>query len=166
MAARMTPLRWLGWEFLDLPSDAAAEISSEDRATYVKGMMVCAMGDGEISPQEREWVAGYLMACGDPEDFVESMKAYDGSDTIEDLVKRTPNMRVYRRSMLYDALRACASDGELSDGERERVLAAADRMGVSPDVVSELEGIVQEEEALRKRRHDVIVAAAFAEASR
>lgn len=164
MAARMTPLRWLGWEVLDLSSDVDVDITPADHATYVKGMLVCAMGDGEISPQEREWVAGYLMACGDPEDFVESMKAYDGSDAIEDLVNRTPNMPVYRRSMLYDALRACASDGELSEEEREHVLAAADRMGVSRDVISELERIVQEEEALRKRRHDVIVAAAFAEA--
>ncbi len=165
MAARMTPMRWLGSEFLDLPPDVVENISSEDHTTYVKGIMVCAMGDGEISPQEREWITGYLRTCGDSEDFVESMEAYDGSDTIEDLATRTPNMRVYRRSMLYDALRACASDGDLSDGERERVLSAADRMGVSRDVVSQLEQIVQEERALRKRRHDVIVAAAFAESS-
>lgn len=105
------------------------------------------------------------MTCGDSEDSVESMEAYDGSDRIEELVNQTPNMQIYRRSMLYDALRACASDGDLADGEREGVLSAADRMGVSRDVVSELEHIVQEEGALRKRRHDVIVAAAFAEAS-
>jgi hypothetical protein len=60
--------------------------------------------------------------------------------------------------MLYEALRACASDGELSAGERERVRVAADQVGVSREIVDKLEAIIHEEGLLRKRRHQLLVA--------
>jgi uncharacterized membrane protein YebE (DUF533 family) len=164
VAQWMTSFEWLGRELYELPPDAAAAVTSEENMLYAKALMVCAAGDDEISQQERAWIVAYLTTCGISEEIPEAMKTYDGSDTLEDLLAATPNMPVYRRSMLYDALRACASDGELSAGERERVMAAADRMDLPRELVDELEQIIHEEEALRKRRHKLIVADSLAAA--
>lgn len=164
MAGNMTAFKWLGREMYDLPADVAMEVSDEDNALYAKALLVCAAGDGEISQLERDWIVGYLTTAGDSDAVIEEIKTYDGTDVLEDLIAASPGMKLYSRGMVYDALRACASDGELSSGERARVVDAADRMGLPPETVDELEQIVNEEAALRKRKHKLIVADSFAAA--
>ncbi|HVF14829.1 MAG TPA: hypothetical protein VM942_09540 [Acidimicrobiales bacterium] len=164
MAQRMTAFRWLGWEMYELPPEVATAVTEEEHLLYAKAIVVCAAGDAEIAQPEREWIVGLLTTAGVSPEITDAIETYDGSDTIEDLLSATPAMPVYGRSMIYDALRACSSDGELSAGERDRVFAAADRMNLSRQVVEELEQVVREEGTLRKRRHKLIVADAFAEA--
>ena len=164
MADRMTAFKWLGWELFELPPDAATAVSDEDNLLYAKALLVCASGDGEISQQERDWIVGYLTTAGDSEEVVETVRTYDGSDSLEDLFAAASSMALYGRGMIYDALRACSSDGELSAGERERIVDAAERVGLPTSLVDELEEIVRQEEGLRKRRHKLIVADAFAAA--
>jgi uncharacterized membrane protein YebE (DUF533 family) len=130
MAQRMTAFTWLGWELFELPSETATAVTEEENLAYAKAIMVCAAGDGEIAPKERDWILGFLTTADVPEEVVKTMETYDGSNAIEDL---------------------------------DRILAAADRMRLPRDVVDELEQIVHEEEGLRKRRHKLIVADAFAE---
>ena len=158
MSQRITALRWLGWEHMELPPELVAEVSEADNLAYAKAIMVCAAGDGEISPAEREWIVGYLTVARDPDAVVELMRTYDGGDDIGELIAASPLMLLTGRSMLFDALRACASDGDLSSGERDRVHTAADRLGVPRDVVAEFEEIIQAEESLRKRKHQLLVA--------
>lgn len=163
--AEMTAFQWLGWETLGLPRDVATSISEADNMAYAKAVLVCAAGDGVIAPEERDWIVGYLTTAGVPAAVVEAMKTYDGSDSIEDLMAATPMMPVFGRSMIYDALRACASDGEISPGERARIDTVASRIGLAAEVVDELEAIVHEEEGLRRRRYQLIVAEPMAMAS-
>lgn len=164
MAEQMTAFEWLGWEMYELPPEVAAGVTDGENLLYGKAIVVCAAGDGEIDPRERKWIVGLLTTAGVSQQVIDAIAVYDGSDSIEELLGATPGMPMYSRSLVYDALRACASDGELSTGERDRVLAAADRMGLPRQVVEELEQIVHEEEGLRKRRHKLIVADAFASA--
>lgn len=70
------------------------------------------------------------------------------------------------RPLIYDALRSCSADGELSEGERARISDAASQLGVPAEVVAELEEIVWEEAKLRKRRHKLIVLDTLAAAGR
>lgn len=158
-----TSFRWLAWELYELPPDAATNVSDADNMAYAKALVVCAKGDGVISPKEREWLVGYMTITGVAPSVVEMVKTYDGEDSLDDLLKTSPAMRIYGRAMLYDALRICASDGELHPDELDRVRRIADVLGISRDVLAALEQIVQEEEKLRKRRHKVIVADAFAQ---
>jgi len=158
MDQRMTALKWLGWEQYELPAEAAGQVSEADNLAYAKALMSCAAGDGEISPAEREWIVGYLTTAGDPEAVVDAMADYDGGDEIGDLLGLSPILGLTGRALIYDALRACASDGELSPGELDRIGSTADGLGISRDVVAELEQIVDEEKALRKRRHQIILA--------
>ncbi len=116
-----------------------------------------APGVGRISQHERDWMSGYHTAAGDAEWVLEAIKAYDGHDQIEDIMK-LPGMTNTGRGLLYDTLRMCSSDGPLTPAELECVLRAADAMGLSRDVVAHLHQVVIEEHALRKRRYELIVA--------
>lgn len=159
-----TAFGWLGWEQFELDPNIVMSVSEADNLAYAKAVVVCANGDGRITDKEREWIIGYLTTVGDSPAVIEAIQSYQGEDTIEELMKATPMMPATRRIMIYDALRACAADGELHSGERERVLQMADRIGMSRQVVAELEEIVEQEKALRQRRHRVIIAEGMAEA--
>lgn len=164
MDRRKTGMRWLGWEIFEHPPEIIDEYSEADNMAYAKAITVCAAGDGEISQHERDWIIGYLTSAGSPEEVIEAMRTYEGGDSIEDLVNSSPGMKFTGRGLIYDALRACASDGELSSDERARVVSAASRLGIETDVVDAIEAIVNEETALRKRRHKLMVADVFASA--
>ncbi len=164
MDRRMTAFKWVGWEYHEIPPEVAEQFSDADNLSYAKAILVCAAGDGEISSQEREWLIGWLTTAGDSDEVIEAMQTYDGGDSIADLISASPLMRASGRSLVYDALRACASDGDLSAGERERIQDAAAQLGIPTDVVAELEQILNEEQGLRKRRHQLIVADALAAA--
>lgn len=73
-------------------------------------------------------------------------------------------MTLTRRGVLYDALRMCSSDGSLTPEELDRLRRGAERMGIPCDVVTALEHIVAEEQAMRLRRYELIVAPVLPEA--
>jgi uncharacterized tellurite resistance protein B-like protein len=162
MERDMTRFNWLAWENYELPPEAAANVSEADNMAFAKALLVCAKGDGVISKREREWLVGYMSVTGVLPSVVEMVKTYDGEDSIDDLLKASPTMPTYGRAILYDALRICASDGELHPAELDSIRRMADAMGISREVVATLELIVQEEEKLRKRRHKLLVADVFA----
>ena len=58
--------------------------------------------------------------------------------------------------LIYDALRACASDGDLSQHELSAVKATAHKLGISEKDVDTLRGIVEEERALRQRKIEAV----------
>jgi hypothetical protein len=83
------------------------------------------------------------------------MRAATRSRICSTLLRTCP---AYRRFLVYDALRACASDGDLAAEERERVAGMAAMMGLQGDVVDELEQIVQQGDALRRRLSSAVMA--------
>jgi uncharacterized membrane protein YebE (DUF533 family) len=158
MNRQETSFAWLGKETFGVPTEMTMSISAEENLAYAKALVVCAKGDGEITPDEREWLIGYSVTQGHPQEVVDAIRTYEGGDPIEDLLSASPNMPAYRRFLVYDALRACASDGDLAAQERQRVVAMAELMGVPADVVDDLEQIVQEHQALRQRLFGVLMA--------
>ena len=161
---RMTALKWIGWDNWEAPGELYEQITHEDNLTAAKLILLCAGGNGRLTAREREWLAGYLTAAGDAEWVIEEAKAYDDTDTIEDLL-RVPGVPSIARAMLYDALRVCASDGPLTPEELGRVERAADALGIARDVVAELHAIVVAEHALRDRRYELVVAPVLPPAS-
>ena len=151
-----TSFAWLAGETFGVPTELAVSISTEENMAYAKALVVCAKGDGEITPAEREWLIGYSVTQGHPQEVVDVIRTYDGGDSIDDLLRASPNMPVYRRFLVYDALRACASDGDLAAEERQRVVAMAGVMGVPGDVVDELEQLVRQNLELRRRLFGVV----------
>ena len=165
MSLRRESLEWLGWEQCEMPAEFAHGVMTEDtNMRYAKAVIVCAAGDGEISERERQWLIGYLITGGDSEAIIDVVRTYTASDSLKDLIGDDPYLVLTGRSMIYDALRACAADGELAEGERQRIMEAAAELNVPVETVTELEEIVGQEAVLRKRRHKLIVADSLAAA--
>lgn len=166
MGQRKESLEWLGWEQFEMPPEYADVMTDDINLRYAKALIVCAAGDGVISQRERQWLLGYLITAGHSAAVVDQIRAYSGGDSLKDLIGDDPLLLLTGRSMVYDALRTCAADGDLADGERDRILEAAGELSVPAETVAELEEIVRQEDVLRKRRRKVILDDSLAAAGR
>ncbi|KOP26821.1 hypothetical protein AMR41_08330 [Hapalosiphon sp. MRB220] len=119
---------------------------------YLKALLICANGDGRLAPEERDWVIGLACAFGAPDSLVEKIKSYKADEDIEKAIGNAPEATGSRRYLVYDAIKACSSDGEYSDQERATVTKMAAKLGVSQDVVEQIEEICIEEAKLREKR--------------
>ncbi|MDQ6617323.1 MAG: hypothetical protein M3083_21895 [Actinomycetota bacterium] len=140
---------WLLNEMWGFP----AGVPEDERLDYLKTIMVCARGDGELSAGEKDWVIGYGAACGAHQKTVDALEAYEADDTLEDILNRNmPTAETWGRVAIFDAVRAAAADHVYDDGEMEAVRFVAHRLGISGDVVPEIEALYQEEQDLKARR--------------
>ena len=81
MTTRNEELLWLFREkytFGKLPSLEADN-------GYSKSILICANGDGTLTPEERDWVVGLASAFGAPDSLVEELKSYKADEDIEQL---------------------------------------------------------------------------------
>ncbi len=153
---RMTALKWVGWQNWEAPPEAEELQTEEDNLNAGKAMLLALGGNSQITPQQRDWLIGYLTAAGDSPEVIESVRTYDDSDLIEDIMS-LPKMAFTRRGILYDALRICYVAGTPDPAQLDRVLRSADAIRISRDEVGELQQIVVEERALQRRRYELIV---------
>lgn len=134
------------WGFTMLPAVEAYPF-------FAKALMICAAGDGVLSPEEKDWIMGYMGSLGTPDEVLEELQTFDptGQD-IAAFVAEFPSVYESRRAMVYDALRACYADGELAKGELTAVKSMATTFEVSAKEVDNFIHILEEETALTKRR--------------
>jgi uncharacterized membrane protein YebE (DUF533 family) len=148
MTTRNEGLLWLFREkytFSKLPSLEAYN-------GYSKSILICANGDGRLTPEERDWVVGLACAFGAPDSLVEELKSYKADEDIENAIGDAPEATGSRRYLVYDAIKACSADGEYSDKERATVTKMAAKLGISQDLVEQIEQICIEEAKLREKR--------------
>jgi hypothetical protein len=88
---------------------------------------------------------------------LESIATYDGAEPLEEIMA-LPSMTATRRGVLHDAIRMSAADGDLDAAELDHLERGSDAMGLPRKVFLELQRIVAEEGALRRRRHQLVVA--------
>ena len=119
---------------------------------YLKSLLICANGDGKLAPEERDWVIGYGSAYGAPDSVLEELKSYEATEDIEKVISVTVESDGSRRYLVYDAITACSADAEYSDRERATVAKMAAKLGISTDVVKQIEEICMEEAKLREKR--------------
>lgn len=127
-----------------------------DHTTYFKSLLLCAAGDGVLAPEERAWVVGLASTiAGDK--YSEMVKNYAANEDLLQILQQ--NSRIdssARHVMLYDAIRACAADGVLSNGEREAIQKMANFMDVTKETVAELEKLYNEETAQNNKRRELL----------
>ena len=130
------------------------EPNTADRESFAKALMICASGNGRLTPEERAWIVGLAAAVGTPENAISSLHSYACSDRLEDvLASMGPHVP---RLLIYDALRACASDGELTHQEITGIKASAQKLGIGEQDVDKLHRIVQEENTLKRRKIEAV----------
>jgi uncharacterized tellurite resistance protein B-like protein len=124
----------------------------EGYSEYLKSLLICANGDGELTQAERDWVLGHAAAYGASNSLIEELKSYKANEDIEQVVSQGNASGDYRFSLIYDAIKACSADGEYSGSEQATVKKMATKLGIAEDTVKEIESICQEEDKLRKKR--------------
>jgi hypothetical protein len=144
---------WLLREMWDFPSG----VPEDDRLDYLKAIMACARGDGSLAQAEKDWVIGYGAACGAPQATIDALQAYECDEDVVDIIERNmPVAETWGRVAVFDAIRASAADHEYGDEERAEVRRVAARLGVNDDVIAAIEAVHTAEQALKRRRIDVV----------
>lgn len=137
-----------GWNLGNI-ADVATE---EDRKVFLKTILIAANGDGILAPEEREWVVGRAAAMGAPDELLRELEAYEAKEDIVEVVSQTGVSNKSRRTVIYSAIKAAAADGVYHDGEKKEIRRAANAMGISEEVVEELEKLHAEEERIKEKR--------------
>ncbi|MBW4593034.1 MAG: TerB family tellurite resistance protein [Brasilonema angustatum HA4187-MV1] len=119
---------------------------------FAKSLLIAAKGDSVISQAERDWVVGLTAAKGASEELIEKLKNYAADEDIEQVLSKDSIADGAREALLYTAIEASAADGEYNDGEKASVRKIAAKLGVSEDVVKQLEAHYEEEKALFKKK--------------
>jgi uncharacterized membrane protein YebE (DUF533 family) len=122
------------------------------RETFLKSLMVCAAGDGELSAAEREWVLGRAAVAGAPDELIESLSSYKANEDINGVVSRTLATDKSKRATIYFAIKASSADQGYNEHERKKIRQVASSMGVPATEVAQLEILVAEEQALKLKR--------------
>ena len=127
-----------------------------DHSTYFKSLLLCAAGDGELAPEERAWVAGLAATIGGDK-YSEMVKNYAADEDLLQVLQQSSRIdSSARHVMLYDAIRASAADGVLSDGERDTIQKMANFMDIKKETVAELEKLYNEETAQSNKRRELL----------
>ena len=125
-------------------------INAEDNANYARALMIIAGADNEISEGEWTWFFERGKAMGVPAVVLDSFKDFDWRTAkIEDFVGSN---KAVARILLFDAISMSRADGVYTPEERACVREAASLLGVSEDVVDNLEDIIEMDDALRRTR--------------
>jgi len=144
---------WLLREMWDFPSG----VPEAERLDYLKAIMACARGDGELAPAEKEWVIGYGAACGALQSTIDALDAYDGDEDVVTILERNmPVAETWGRVAVFDSIRASGADHEYQDDERAAVGRVAARLGVSDEQIATIEALALEERALKRKRISIV----------
>jgi len=120
---------------------------------YAKALLVCANGDGQLAPAEKDWIIGLTATRGASDEELEELINYPATDNIEQLICSNQIIFEYaKRAIIYDSIIACSADNEYSEGEKAVVHKAAALIDVPEDVVQQIEEIYLEEQELFKRK--------------
>ena len=124
---------------------------------YLMALLVCANGDGQLTAEEREWVVGRCAALRGPDWLIDTLQRYPANEDIATVIGREEHLpKEAPRSLVFDAFRACAADGDLSPAEVQTIRKMAKVLGVPDEVVTQLGEQFAAEQALRQKRLQLI----------
>lgn len=122
-----------------------------DYETVVKAVLICAKGDGVLAPEERNWLVGRAAAYR--MSGYELAKTYQADEDLLEVLSQAATMDASgRRLVIYLAFQACAADGDLHPDERAQINKMASYLGVSEDVVNQIEQFCIDEAEMREKR--------------
>jgi uncharacterized tellurite resistance protein B-like protein len=152
MATTDLGAKWVFEEMWDFRRDVSQPVLLE----FFKGLLTCANGDGELTEAEREWALGYCAATGATDETIAELRAYAADEDIHEVLVRGQHLGTAHRPLIYDAIRTCAADGELDDGERATLRKMASAIGVTEAELQQFEEIYAEEQRLKQRRINAV----------
>lgn len=131
--------------FSQVPPDIAYD-------AYLKSLLICAKGDGTLADEERDWVIGHAAAFNTDPAIIEQLKNYKADEDIETVISGDLSASESRRFLIFEAIQACAADGQYNEKERAVVLKGAKKLNISEDEFKKIEEIYFETVKLREKR--------------
>ena len=129
------------------------QLSQDDFSAWAKALLVCANADGNLAPEERDWVIGLGSAWGWSEDLLEELKNYPADEPIDEVIARSDAARAYGGvALIFCAIAASSADGELGETELQAIKRAARELGIDESVVDEALRIHNEEQGIIRQR--------------
>ncbi|WP_445632860.1 Co-chaperone DjlA N-terminal domain-containing protein [Nostoc sp. DSM 114161] len=126
--------------------------TNEDSCIYIKSVLCCAKGDGILSQEEKDWAIGFCASWGVEDWVIEELKAYEANEPLEEVIALSPQVSIAQRDILLSAIWASAADKEYHEQEKAKIRQMASIIGVSEEIVEQLEQLQKEESALRQKR--------------
>eukprot|EP00756_Hemistasia_phaeocysticola_P066167 Hpha_TRINITY_DN9048_c0_g1::TRINITY_DN9048_c0_g1_i1::g.141901::m.141901 len=116
-----------------------------------------ACGADGLDPAESEYVRGLGDTFNLEPSVLDALERKDWDDKTLELVctsyaRSRLNEEYWKRFLLYDAIAACWGDQVYSEEERAKVKRIGDLLGLSPELVQEIEQLYEQEHALRVKR--------------
>lgn len=149
------------WGLKERPTESQSSAGQyEEELRFVTALCNAAGGDGEVSSSERKFIKGLFSAKGylpsvisKIDELADEAETKDPETAARDV---TDAMSVgtlphAAPSMLFDCIKAASIDG-LHEEELSTIEVIAEKMGVSNDHVKQMKELVEEEEALKKKR--------------
>lgn len=120
---------------------------------FAKAMIICAAGDGELAPEELDWIVGFTANSGGTHELLQELRAIDPTqlDPMQ-LLAQTERPGLFVHSLVYNAICAADADGLLEPGEVQTIHAMAMVLGLPESEVDGLFALQREEKALLKRK--------------
>jgi tellurite resistance protein len=122
-------------------------------AGFARAMIVCAAGDGQLAPEELEWVLGFCANAGATEALLTELRTLDPRtlDPVQ-LMQQTERPGLFVHALVYHAIMASDADGALEPGEEQTIRAMALVLGASEPEVDGLFALYRDEKALHARK--------------
>ena len=128
----------------------------KELATVAKAVVICARADGELSPAERDWVVGACAVRGLPAEVIDDLRDYQGKDDLAKVLDGTKIGRAAARVVVYFAIQVCGADKKIDDRELGAVIKMGGLLDVPESVVRQLKAVYEEEQALRRKRIELV----------
>jgi uncharacterized tellurite resistance protein B-like protein len=139
------------WTFTELwNSDRAMDQSV--LLDFFKALIVCCNADDNLTDAERTWCVGYAAAIGADEHTLSELRSYPGKDHLSVFFDRGLQWSTAPRTVIYESIRACASDADYNQPERDKIARIAGLLEIDAEEVAELEQLYNDEQALRARK--------------
>jgi hypothetical protein len=130
--------------------------TNEDSCIYMKSVLCCAKGDEVLSSEEKNWAIGFCASWGVEDWVIDELKAYEADEPLEEVIARSPQVSMAQRDILLSAIWACAANKEYHEKEKAKIRHMASILGVTEEMVEQLEQLQQEESALRQKRMQLL----------
>ncbi|HEX2569445.1 MAG TPA: hypothetical protein VH877_07780 [Polyangia bacterium] len=151
-------------EFYGISAEAAEHVPADIQRAYARALLFIA-GTGGLSAAERAYFHAWQAACGHSQELIEEMRGFDPapaelkevlgvfiSTSGRTAAAIADPIEGLKRGLVYDAIRLASADECYGDHKRNRVREMACLLGVSPEIVKALEGLVEIERAVRQTR--------------
>ena len=130
--------------------------TNENFATFMKVVLCCANADGTIAPAERAWVINFAAALNAPDGLVEELATYLADEDVFALTASSGPVAQSLRAVIYNAIFACAADGEYSAKERDLIHRLGAKFGIADAIVTQIEALYWETRRLRQKRIELL----------